>query len=695
MIHDTNGNTMEKNNSITTLVTVITALLLLGSANLHAEIVSHHLNVRINPKLHTIKGSDEIRFRHEGRLRLYLSYRSKISSILLNDKPIKFRISNAHKFIEIIPETKETSGLITIEYSASFQDMAESTKGVKHDIAFVTNGVVDKKGTFLPNSSLWYPQNNNSLSLFDVEINTPKGFKTIIEGELIERKDDNDRVLTHWKSEGPLDGINLVAGRYDVKETNYNNIRIQTYLFPQDGSLSAEYLEWSKGYIKLYEGIFGAYPYKKFAVVENILPTGYGMPSFTLLGRDVIRLPFIVSTSLGHEIAHNWWGNSVFLNPAQGNWLEALTTYTADHLQKEKMGEEFAARYRKDNLIKYTSILKGDGIPLRKFTEPVNTRHRLVGYNKGMMVFHMLRKIIGDENFYKALRDFYKEKVFKRASWMDLKKYFEKEYGKDLTWFFDQWLSRRGGPRIHINNTAIETLNGRFSLHFDLKQGRERYRLEIPLRIETKNGTINKLVSMSSVRKNIVITLDSMPLSIEIDPEYDIFRILDDAEIPPNIDSLLSGKGTSLVLPFASLEPYEGLGRFFNKEYGFKVKRDMLINGNEFNKHNLIIAGGNGENKIFDKIKVFLPKEIVFMDKGVKISGKFYSLKEKILITTLKAGNHTHAVIAGSIPSADAIIVANKLSHYGKYGFLLFDKDGRLITKGQFESGKKYPITTP
>ena len=63
----------------------------------------------------------------------------------------------------------------------------------------------------------------------------------------------------------------------------------------------------------MYEEMIGAYPYAKFATVENWFPTGYGMPGWTLLGSQVLRLPFIPTTSFGHEIAHNWWGNSVFV----------------------------------------------------------------------------------------------------------------------------------------------------------------------------------------------------------------------------------------------------------------------------------------------------------------------------------------------------------------------------------------------
>ena len=85
----------------------------------------------------------------------------------------------------------------------------------------------------------------------------------------------------------------------------------------------------------MYNELLGDYPFEKFAVVDNFFASGYGMPSYTLLGSQVLRLPFIIYTSLGHEVCHNYWGNSVYVDYGSGNWCEGLTTYCADYLYKD------------------------------------------------------------------------------------------------------------------------------------------------------------------------------------------------------------------------------------------------------------------------------------------------------------------------------------------------------------------------
>jgi aminopeptidase N len=105
-----------------------------------------------------------------------------------------------------------------------------------------------------------------------------------------------------------------------------------------DATLARPYLDATADYIRFYSQLIGPYPYAKFALVENFWETGYGMPSFTLLGSKVIRLPLILHSSYPHEILHNWWGNGVYVDTAGGNWSEGLTSYLADHLIREQQG---------------------------------------------------------------------------------------------------------------------------------------------------------------------------------------------------------------------------------------------------------------------------------------------------------------------------------------------------------------------
>jgi len=136
----------------------------------------------------------------------------------------------------------------------------------------------------------------------------------------------------------PLNEITLAAGKYTEFKDSFNGIGIYAYFFPEDVNLVKAYLENAKRYLKLYNALICKFPYRRFSIVENFYPTGYSRPTYTLLGQQVVRLPFIPRTSLGHEILHQWFGNLVYVDYQRGNWAEGLTTFFADHLYEEEKG---------------------------------------------------------------------------------------------------------------------------------------------------------------------------------------------------------------------------------------------------------------------------------------------------------------------------------------------------------------------
>ena len=148
----------------------------------------------------------------------------------------------------------------------------------------------------------------------------------------------DEQGVARWDSDGLVEQIYLVGGPLLRYSDAAGAVEALVYLREQDDALARKYLDATAQYLEMYRQLIGPYPYGKFALVENFWETGYGMPSFTLLGPQVIRFPFILHSSYPHEILHNWWGNSVFVDYEKGNWCEGLTAYLADHLVQEQRG---------------------------------------------------------------------------------------------------------------------------------------------------------------------------------------------------------------------------------------------------------------------------------------------------------------------------------------------------------------------
>jgi hypothetical protein len=185
-------------------------------------------------------------------------------------------------------------------------------------------------------------------------------------------------------------------------------------------------------YLRLYEDSIGPYPFEEFSVVSSPTPTGFGMPTLTYLGVDVLRLPFIRDTSLGHEVLHNWWGNGVRPDYGRGNWSEGLTTFMADYAYREQASAEAALEMRLAWLRDFAALGSAADRPLAAFTSRTHGAEQVVGYHKAAMVFLMLRDSIGTQAFDRALRAFWREHRGGVASWDDLRAAFEAASGRSL-----------------------------------------------------------------------------------------------------------------------------------------------------------------------------------------------------------------------------------------------------------------------
>lgn len=407
-----------------------------------------------------------------------------------------------------------------------------------------TPGLLAPEGVYLAGSTLWYPFFGDELLTFTLEVNAPKGWHLIGAGSGTSSGADG---RARWDSGGPLDEMHLVGGPLTRYHAPAGSVTAEVYLREADPALAARYLDATARYLEMYRGLIGPYPYGKFALVENFWETGYGMPSFTLLGPQIIRFPFILTSSYPHEILHNWWGNSVFVDYPTGNWAEGLTAYLADHLLKEQAGQ--GAEYRRDVLKKYRDFVAAGGdFPLAEFRSRHSAATEAVGYGKTLMGFHMLRQRLGDETFRKTLAAFYGRYRGRRASFADLQKEFEATGGTQLQRFFDEWVSATGAAELALEEVSVtgHTVRGL------LRQRQARpFELDVPVVVFTAAGAVRHLLRSQSAATPFSLSAEAPPIAVAVDPEFDVFRLLDHRETAPSIGELFGAGELLAILPSA------------------------------------------------------------------------------------------------------------------------------------------------
>ena len=516
-----------------------------------ADLPHHDLAVTLNPDEHRLVARDTITLPSPVRETTFLLHEGLAPSSPDRDVRIR-RVSSLRgdvpleRFEVSLPQAGRT---FTIVYAGPISHplIPSGNQARGFDL---TPGTISTDGVYLARSSGWYPLLETDFLTFTLAVALPPGWDVVSQGGRLIHDRTKAATKTEWNSPEPQEEIYLIASRFTEYE-KAGPVEAQVFLRSPDPQLAQNYLDATRRYITLYDRLIGPYPYTKFALVENFWETGFGMPSFTLLGPTVLRLPFIINTSYPHEILHNWWGNSVYPVYEKGNWSEGLTAYLADHLLKEQQGG--GPEYRLSTLQKYADYVRaGKDFPLTEFTSRHSPSTEAVGYGKGLLFFHMLRLELGDEKFIAGLRRFYQDYKFKYATFDDIRKSLEAVSGRDLSPEFAQWVTRTGAPEIRLEHAAASGA-APYAVTGTLKQVQrgKTYRLRIPaaITLEGRDQAFQTIIDMTEAEHRFRINVPARPLRIDIDPEFDLFRRLDRKEIPPAISHALGAEKMVVVLP--------------------------------------------------------------------------------------------------------------------------------------------------
>lgn len=513
--------------------------------------------------------------------------------------------------------------------------------------------------------SNWYPRPGEAM-LFSLEAKLPPGFQGISESDTAPEKTTTGILSTSFSR--PLRAIHLAAGPYLIRsQTVRPGLSLSTWFFAEDQGLSQEYLTAAKSYLLRYEKEIGPFPYSHYAIVANRLPSGLGMPTFTLLGQVVLRLPFIKETSLGHELLHSWFGNSIQVSDNSGNWCEGLTSYLADYRYAEENGK--GAKHRKAALITYQSYVSADSaIPLATFgsashNQPLAKARRAVGYTRAAMLFHQLRSLIGPELFSKGLRLFARSFKGGAASWQDIQDIFAKVSNKDLSLFFTQQLTRQDIPFLTVTDIRNVERESRSILSFTLSQKTKvPYRLQVPIRITTQSGILDIRQELTESKTAISITLKEPPLSFTIDPEYDLFRHLDGSELPATWSRFI-GASTKILIRGQSLSSTLDPFLLWAEQQGWPIVDDKSVSNQELSQNSLLFLGEEGA-----------AFRSLFGSPAPDREG--FSLR----VTNNPLNEEKVSVVVQSSNALETTAALSKLDHYGSYSFLGF-QGGRVQKK--------------
>lgn len=643
------------------------------------RILAHTLTISLDPATHTLEASDAIELSGAGvsSLEFDLNPAFQVSSVTLGRLAAEFTFKDG-KIRVALPAPSEERFSVTIAYKGVLHDPPHRDE-VRFVVGEKCDGTIQAEGAFLPGSAMWYPDLANQMARFTVIARVPEDWEVIGQGARHEY-DPKTRKAT-WCDPVPADRLDVVAGPYVHEELKSGRVTIRSYFFKEDASQAEAYRKAAADWVEHWSKLLGPYPYDDFSIVENFFSTGYGMPAFTLLGQDVIRMGprYLGEGGLGHEVLHCWWGNGVFIEGA--NWCEAATTYCSNyHWVEFTQGDAAARKYRRHQSVRYSMhVNAANDYPVRKFMGKVTEADNEIGYGKGSMLFHLARRRIGDKAFWAALRRVVRDRTGARASWDDFRTAMEAESGEDLSGLFRAWLDGKGAPEMTLERTEK---GAKLTVAGPLKD----------LRVKVRT-TVNGAASDEEVAVKDGVAEWALPAGatrVEVDPDFDVFRRLAPEELPICLNRVVVAPKQVVVLPDGEAGAYAEL---LSRLEGWERLKGAEATPEALKGKAVFVLGGPDVNAL---AKRWVESGALKL-AGVEVRGDGWKDdKEEVklgqdrgLLVSFASPDDAGQQAALFFPaSAAATKPARLLLYYAWDGWLVW-RDGKIAARGEFPVGNR------
>ena len=288
--------------------------------------------------------------------------------------------------------------------------------------------------------------------------------------------------------------------------------------------------------LSFFSETVGPYPYEKLALIiaatrfggmENSSAIVFPNTLFELHEKEKMSarfgIPERIESVVAHEIAHQWFGDSVTESTWADLWLsEGFATYFAGLFIEKHDGEAAFRQYMNEAALRYFAFEKQQNIPIHD-TQTVDLMKLLNenNYEKGAWVLHMLRRRLGDEAFFRGLRNYYREHREGNAATEDLKKDLEKSSSQNLNAFFARWIFGSGHPRYQVESS---TLRNTLTVSVSQLQAEAAFPDPVPIEITMGEVRIRRVIYPKSKTSMLRIPLKGKLTSIRIDPDETILR---------------------------------------------------------------------------------------------------------------------------------------------------------------------------
>ncbi len=447
---------------------------------------------------------------------------------------------------------KDATTTLTFEYEGQLES-ADNSPVPGLNLAYIGDDT-----TYLFYAGRWFPMSGYGLNRFTstISITLPAHMLVIGSGketvsDVAPAKKTSATVLPTktftFVSDKPSFPGTIVAGIFQEYKSNEAGLDLHVYFKPTHQSVAPAYTTTAVQEFTYFITLYGLAPSQKLNIIElpgDTLPYAWAPEIVGLAGPSITEKTNY--RLLADGIAHQWWGVSVSPATKDDWWIsDGFSRYSEAMYVENAAGSAGLEEAVKDMSV---GSLAYDTVPLSSASklDTFSTEFQSLTTDKGAMILHMLRWVLGEDKYNKTMREFATEFAGKSATTDDFKTIAEKNYGDQLTWFFSQWLDSTGAPEFKVKYTTYR-LGGAaaqnpkdektpgFRVTGEIAQDLDLFRMPVDLRIDTDGRTENKKIEVVGTNSPFTIETFGRPRRISVDPDHHVLTNSSDVKLRASI----------------------------------------------------------------------------------------------------------------------------------------------------------------
>ncbi len=458
--------------------------------------------------------------------------------------PLSYTLNQASNWVIItLPETLDEGDTGTVRVSYSGIPDTSGRWGSPYRVE--THGAANTPVVFTFSQPYgarkWWPCKDTPADKATMElyIRAPKPYYPMSNGELVEIIDEGDDHVFHWRENYPIATylVAVTASEYVSGSVTYTALDGETemdishFVYPQNED-ELQGLSGTLDIMEFFAGYFGEYPFLSEKYVNVTHNAGAGMEHQTASSMPPRNLfPDGKHRRNVHEVAHHWFGNLVTCETFEHIWLnEGWATYMEAMYYEYDVGPEAYHEY----VANWIDIGIVDNVPI---VNPNADAFQLgLVYRKAALVLHMLRRVMGEDDFYEAARQYLQAHAYGTVVTEDLIHHYEQVYGESLDWFFDQWVYGTGKPTYEWEWSTPEA--GILSLTVTQTQSGQVFTMPIDIRLTALDGQVQEHTVFNDENPQTfeLAVGEFDPFEVELDPDNWIYKETGDAADQPRLD---------------------------------------------------------------------------------------------------------------------------------------------------------------